>query len=65
MHVHVCRKDDFFRQRRLNLNGVGGGIAFGKVYPARAYTTLVVLVYYFIRQPVIRLTTRRASQLVN
>ena len=28
VHVHVCRKDDTFRQRRLNHSGVGGGIAF-------------------------------------
>ena len=45
MHVRVCRKDDIFRQRRLNHSGVGGRkIAFRRVYPARAYTTLVVLV---------------------
>ena len=44
MHVHVCRKDDIFRQRRLNHSGVGGGITFGRVYPARAYSTVVVLV---------------------
>ena len=44
MHVHVCRKDDIFRQRRLNHSGVGGGIAFRRVYPARAYSTVVVLV---------------------
>ena len=45
MHVHVCRKDDILRQRRLNHSGVGGGIAFRGVYPARAYTTVVVLVF--------------------
>ena len=45
MHVHVCRKDDIFRQRRLNHSGVGGGIAFRRVYPARAYSTVVVLVF--------------------
>ena len=46
MHVQVCRKDDIFRQRRLNHSGVGGRkIAFRRVYPARAYTTLVVLVF--------------------
>ena len=46
MHVRVCRKDDIFRQRRLNHSGVGGRkIAFRRVYPARAYTTLVVLVH--------------------
>ena len=45
MHVRVCRKDDIFRQRRLNHSGVGGRkIAFRRVYPARAYTTFVVLV---------------------
>ena len=44
-HVHKCRKDDIFRQRRLNHSEVGGrNIAFRRVYPARAYTTLVVLV---------------------
>ena len=40
MHVHVCRKDNIFRQRQLNPSGVGGGIAFRRVYPSRAYTTL-------------------------
>ena len=46
MHVQVCRKDDIFRQRQLNHSGVGGRkIAFRRVYPARAYTTLVVLVF--------------------
>ena len=45
MHVRVYRKDDIFRQRRLNHSGVGGRkIAFRRVYPARAYTTIVVLV---------------------
>ena len=45
MHVRVCRKGAIFRQRRLNHSGVGGReIAFRRVYPARAYTTLVVLV---------------------
>ena len=44
MHVHMCKKDDIFRQRRLNHSEVGGRIAFGKVYPARAYSTIVVLV---------------------
>ena len=51
MHVHMCRKDDIFRQRRFNHSGVGGGITFRRVYPARAYTTLVVLV---IISPVFR-----------
>ena len=46
MHVHMCRKDDIFRQRRLNLSGVGGGIASRRVYPVRAYTTFVVLVKF-------------------
>ena len=45
MHVHMCRKDDIFRQRQLNHSGVGGGIEFRRVYPARAYLTLVVLVF--------------------
>ena len=47
MYAALCmctRKDDIFRQRRLNHSGVGGGIAFRRVYPARAYSTLVVLV---------------------
>ena len=44
MHVHMCRKDDIFSQIRLNHSGVGGAIAFRKVYPARAYSTVVVLV---------------------
>ena len=44
MHVHVCRKYDIFRQRRLNDSEVGGEIAFRRVYPARAYSTVVVLV---------------------
>ena len=44
MHVHVCRKYDIFRQRRLNDSEVGGEIAFRGVYPARAYSTVVVLV---------------------
>ena len=44
MHVRMCKKDDICWQRRLNHSGVGGGIAFRRVYPARAYTTVVVLV---------------------
>ena len=39
MHVHMWRKDDIFRQRRLNHSVVGGGIAFRRVYPDRAYLT--------------------------
>ena len=39
MHVHVCRKDDIFRQRQLTHSGVGRGIAFRRVYLSRAYTT--------------------------
>ena len=46
MHVHVCRKGDIYRQRRLNHSKVRGGIAFRRVYPARVYTTLVVLVIH-------------------
>ena len=42
--MHECRKDNIFRQRRLNDSAVGGGIAFRREYLARAYTTLVVLV---------------------
>ena len=44
MHVRMCKKDDICWQRRLNHSWVGGGIAFRRVYPARAYTTVVVLV---------------------
>ena len=40
MHVHVCRKYDIFRQTRLNDSEVGGEIAFRRVYPARAYSTV-------------------------
>ena len=56
MHVRMCKKDDICWQRRLNHSGVGGGIAFRRVYPARAYTTVVVLVrslfffFYFVLQ---------------
>ena len=46
MHVRMCKKDDICWQRRLNHSGVGGGIAFRRVYPARAYTTVVVLVFF-------------------
>ena len=35
----MCRKDDIFRQRWLNHSGVGGGIAFRRVYPAQPVTT--------------------------
>ena len=45
MHVRMCKKDDICWQRQLNHSGVGGGIAFRRVYPAQAYTTVVVLVY--------------------
>ena len=48
MHVHMCRKDDSFWQRQFNTSGVGGGIAFIKVYPARAYTTLVLVILFFV-----------------
>ena len=44
MQLHVCRKDDISRQRRLNDSAIGGGIAFRRVYLARAYTTLVKLI---------------------
>ena len=47
MHLHVCKKDDIFGQRRLNHSGVGGGCKFIRVYPARAYSTVVVLVSIF------------------
>ena len=36
--MYGCRKDDF----------LGGGTAFRRVYPAWAYTTLVVLVDHMI-----------------
>ena len=45
MHVRMCKKDDICWQRRLNHSWVGGGIVFRRVYPARAYTTVVVLVF--------------------
>ena len=45
MHVHMCRKDDISRQRRLNHSELGGGIAFRRVYLARAYSTVVILVH--------------------
>ena len=45
-HVQVCRKDNIFRQRLLNHNGVGGGIAYRRVYPTRAYSTVLVLVSF-------------------
>ena len=38
------QKRRHFWQRRLNHSGMGGGIALREVYPARAYTTVVVLV---------------------
>ena len=38
IHVHMRKKDDIFRQRRLNHSRVGGGIAFRRVYPAQTYT---------------------------
>ena len=44
VHAFVYRKEDIFRQRQLNHSEVGGGNAFKRVYPARAYSTLVVLV---------------------
>ena len=58
MHVHVCRKYDIFRQRRLNDSEVGGEIAFRGVYPARAYSTVVVLVVYFLSDICFRDTCR-------
>ena len=51
MHVHVCRKYDIFRQRRLNNSEVGGEIAFRRVYPARAYSTVVVHVFLVTPPP--------------
>ena len=44
MHVRMCKKDNIRWQRRLNHSQVGGGIALRRVYPAWAYTTVVVLV---------------------
>ena len=35
----TCEKRQHFMQRRLNHSGVEGGIAFRRVYPAKAYTT--------------------------
>ena len=53
MHVRMCKKDDICWQRRLNHSGVGGGIGFRRVYPARAYTTVVVLVFNFINYTIV------------
>ena len=47
MHVHVCRKYDIFRQKRQKDSEVRGEIAFRRVYPARAYSTVVVLVFTY------------------
>ena len=47
MHVHMCRKDDILRQRRLTIVEWGGTANKG-VCPARANTTLVVLVFHFV-----------------
>ena len=35
VHVRMCKKGNICWQRRLNHSGVGGGIAFRRVYPAR------------------------------
>ena len=45
VHAYMCKKENIFRQRRLDHSGVGGGNAFKRVYPAQAYPTLVVLVF--------------------
>ena len=58
MHVQVCRKDDIFRQRRLNHSVVGGGIAFRRVYLARAYSTVVVLVIVEVGLSIKKVVTR-------
>ena len=42
VHVRMCKKDDICWQRRLKHSWVGGGFAFRRVYPAWAYTTVVV-----------------------
>ena len=57
MHVRMCKKDDICWQRRLNHSGVGGGIAFRRVYPARAYATVVVLVRLDIKMCLIEKIT--------
>ena len=49
MHVRMCKEDNICWQRRLNHSGVGGGIALRGVYPARAYTTIVVLFSFFLQ----------------
>ena len=41
-------KTTVFGKDDLTLNGVGGGIAFIRVYPARAYTTLVLVMLVFV-----------------
>ena len=43
-----AKKKRLFRQRQLDKSGVGGLTVFRSVYPARAYTTLVVLVIQVI-----------------
>ena len=57
MHLRMCKKDDICWQRRLNHSGVGGGIAFRRVYPARAYATVVVLVRLDIKMCLIEKIT--------
>ena len=57
IHVRMCKKDDICWQRQLNRSGVGGGIAFRRVYPARAYATVVVLVRLDIKMCLMEIIT--------
>ena len=38
MHVHVCRKDDIFRQRRLNHSGLGEERLWDLSHDAKPYS---------------------------
>ena len=48
MHVHVCKKDDIFRQRRLNHSGVGGGIYGEDALSKLSHTATVYVAGFFI-----------------
>ena len=48
MHVHVCKKDDIFRQRQLNHSGVGGGIYDEDALSKLSHTATVCVAVFFI-----------------
>merc|ERR1712015_144805 len=48
MHVHVCKKDDIFRQRRLNHSGVGGGVYGKDALSKLSHTATVCVAGFFI-----------------